>query len=261
MNLYDAIYQGIQTTHFLAEELPWELVSDILNYANNLEGLIPDAQVEFKLINNTILDEKFHGLFSLYAPYYLLIAAKESTDYLLNVGYLMQQMRLYLNTKWLGTSYVYVRAPKHFITSSMKYPYIMTIAFGKPDTAVYQKTNTDIKRLPEDATVVYKEKVSLPVRKVVNAALMAPSIMKTQPWRLVAYQNRIHIFTKKNILLNSILNKNKQIDMGMLLANLYIAADEQWLEVSMKFSELIQGQKRKSTDYLTTVMITQNMLN
>lgn len=259
MNLYDAIYQGIQTNQISSEAISWNTIEEILHYADQLEGLISNTAVEFKLIDNTQPNDKYNSFFSFNAPYYLLIAAEETKDYLINVGYLMEQMRLYINTKGLGTHFVYFRAPKHSITSCMKYNYVMTLAFGKPDACVYHKLTSEMKRLPEEFSAVYKEKVSLSMKKIVNAALMTPSIMNSQPWRLVVYQNRIHVFSKKNVFLNHVLNKNKQIDMGMMLANLFVSAEEQWMEPTLKFSELLHSQQRKSTDYLTTVLLQQNI--
>lgn len=253
MNTFDAIFSRRSIRHFINEKLEWEVLSDILEYADKLPMLIDGIAVEFKLVSNIEAKQGFRGPFSVKAPYYICISSEEKEDYLLNAGYLMQQLSLYMITKGLGTCFMHAN-PGFGLKSTMKYKYITALAFGKTALSLY-RSSSEARRLPEQEVTVYKEEVPLDIKRVLEAARLAPSGHNSQPWRFVVYKNRIHIFARKNMLIAKSLDFGKMIDMGIMLANFLIAAEELWVDVKLSKLDNLKSKPLQNNEYICTISI------
>lgn len=253
MNTFDAIFSRRSVRHFRNEKLEWEVISDILEYANKLPMLIEGISVEFKLVSNIEAKQGFRGPFSVKAPYYLCVSSEDKEDYLLNAGYLMQQMDLYITSKGLGACFVGV-GPGSALKSTMKYKYVIALAFGKGASELY-RDSSKAKRLPEKELIVYKEEVTPDIKQVLAAARLAPSAYNNQPWRFVVYNKRIHVFSTKNLKIARILDSKKMIDMGIMMANLLLAAEELWVEISLTKSEALASKQFQQNEYVCTILI------
>ncbi len=253
MNTFEAIFSRRSIRHFLYERLEWEVIADILEYANDLPMLIEGIAVEFKLVSNIETKQGFRGPFNVKAPYYLCISSEVKEDYLLNAGYLMQQLNLYIATKGLGSCFL-IAVPGKGLKDTMKYDYVITLAFGKTTLPLY-RNSSDAKRLPEDKVVVYKEPVTPDIKQVLEAARLAPSGYNNQPWRFVVYKNRIHIFARKNLLFAKALDNAKMVDMGIMMANLTIAAEELWVDVKLCMSDSLKNKQFQNNEYVYSFTI------
>ena len=256
MNTFEAIFSRRSIRSFKHEKLEWEVIEDLLEYANKLPKLKEGIAVEFKLVSNIEAKQGFYGPFNIKAPYYLCISSEEKEGYMLNAGYLMQQISLYLTTKGLATCFL-VAYPGSGLKKTMKYEYVVALAFGKTKSELY-RDSSEAKRLPENEVIVYKEEVSEDVHQVLTAARLSPSAFNSQPWRFVVYKNRIHIFAKKNIFVAKALDYNKMIDMGIMLANLLVAAEELWVDVIFTESETIKNKFFQKNEYVCTIAINSN---
>ncbi len=253
MNSFEAIFSRRSIRHFKQEKLDWEIIADLLDYANKLPMLMEGIAVEFKLVSNIEAKQGFYGPFNVKAPYYLCISSEAKEDYMLNAGYLMQQINLYLTAKGLGTCFL-VAYPGSGLKATMKYEYVVALAFGKTNAALTRESS-EAKRLPESEIVVYKEEVTPDVKQVLAAARLAPSAFNSQPWRFVVYSNRIHVFAKKNLFIAKALDYNKMIDMGIMMANLLLTAEELWVDLSLSKSEALKNRQFQNNDYVCTITI------
>jgi len=253
MNRFDAIFSRKSIRRYKNERLEWELLADILEYANRLPMLVEGIAVEFKLVSNIEERQGFYSPFSIKAPYYLCLSSEEKEGYMLNAGYLMQQMNLYIASKGLGTCF-FIFGPGHGLKASMKYSYVLTLAFGKTNAELY-RDSSEAKRLPEEELVLYKEEVSPEIRQILAAARLAPSSFNSQPWRFVAYKNRIHLFARKINPLIKRFDNTTMLNMGIMLANLLLAAEELWIDVSLTKSESLKSKKYSNNEYVCTVLI------
>lgn len=254
MNMFDTIFSRKSIRSFYQERIEWEVIEDILKFADNMTMLIKDTKVEFKLVSNIEKKQGFSGPLAVKAPYYICLSSEKSEDYILNAGYIMQQLSLYIESKGLGTCFLGSANPGRSLKKTMKYDYVISIAFGKSKDPVYREAS-EAKRLPEEELVVYKEEVSSDIHKLVEAARLAPSSFNNQPWRFVVYKNRIHVFTKKNPWFAKPMNKMKMIDMGVMMANLMIAAEELWIDVKVTKSDAIKSKSFPNNEYVLTVLI------
>ncbi|HHT87709.1 MAG TPA: hypothetical protein GX002_01675 [Clostridiales bacterium] len=254
MNMYDTIFSRKSIRKFYYETIEWETLDDILKFADSLSMLTQGIKVEFKLISNIERNQGFNGPFAVRAPYYISLSSEKKDDYLLNAGYIMQQLSLYIESKGLGTCFMGGASPGWGLKNTMRFDYVISLAFGKSKEPLYRESFL-AKRYPESELVVYKEEVSSDIRKMLEAARLAPSSLNNQPWRFVVYKNRIHIFAKKNPWIARPLDKLKMIDMGIMLANLMIAAEELWIDVKLTKSEALMNKSFEKNDYILTVLI------
>ncbi len=253
MNTLDVINSRRSIRNFRQERIDWEVIADILDYANKLPMLTKDIAVEFKLVSNIEKKQGFGSPIAIKAPYYICISSEKKEDYLLNAGYLMQNLNLYILTKGLGTCFL-GSSPGRSLKSTMKYEYVIALAFGMTDKPLFREA-CDAKRLPEDELIVYKEVVSPDIQKLLTAARLAPSAYNNQPWRFVVYNSRIHVFGRKIALLDKALNNMKMIDMGIMMANLLLAAEELWIDVSITKSDSVKNKQFQNNEYILTVLI------
>lgn len=254
MNIYDTIFSRKSIRSYNQEKIKWEVLDDILKFADKLPMLVKDIGVEYKLVINIEENQGFNGPFTVKAPYYIVLSSEKKDDYQLNAGYIMQQLSLYIESKGLGTCFMGGASPGMGLKNTIKYDYVITLAFGKPKEEPYRDYIL-AKRHPENELVVYKEEVSSDLRKILEAARLAPSSINSQPWRFVVYKNRIHVFTKKNPWLFKPMDKMKMIDMGIMMANLLIAAEELWIDVKLTKSDAMMNKSLRSNEYVLTVLI------
>ena len=232
MNLYEAIFVRKSIRKYKMQAIEQTKLDGILHFAESLPMLFDDISVEYKIIDNTTEHQAFTGAFLVKAPYYLFIASDTIKNYKINCGYLLQQISLYLTAKGIGSCYLGSAKPRKDILAGLKHEYVLALAFGESEQEVYRIAEK-AKRLPESDIAVYKTEVKKPVKTLIRAARLAPSSMNSQPWRFVVYNNRIHVFCKKNIFLSSVLSEIKLIDIGVCLANLLVAAEELWVDVKL----------------------------
>ncbi len=233
------------------EPLEQKLLDNILNFANHLESLTPEQKVKFEIIK--YVEEKHNLVENLKggnAPYYLVIYARRTEDYLINAGYLLEQIVLYMTTKGLGTCYLGMKKLK----STGELEPVIAVAFGKPKKDFYEEER-EPHRKPVHELFCYKTEVTEDVKEIVKAGRMAPSSMNSQPWRFVVYDNRIHLFCRKEKLIPEVMKKMHGIDMGIALAHLTVAAEEFWYSPQVTKLPNISEQKFKQHEYIITVLL------
>lgn len=259
MNLYEAISVRKSVRRYNMNSFTQDKIEAILRFANSLPMLFPDIEVEFEVLDCTDdnKDNKyFNGIqpFKTKAPYYLILSSTKENGYYINAGYLMQQVSLYLTSKDIGSCFLGRIRLSDEVSINPSMEHVITLSFGESKS----KTHRDIdkaRRLPEEDTVTYKEDVSKDLRTIVSAGRTAPSSMNSQPWRFVAYNNRIHIFCKKNITNSKLISRMKLIDIGVSLGNMLVVMDEMWLSPDIGRLVKISNQYFKHYDYIITLKI------
>ncbi|MFA9462957.1 MAG: nitroreductase family protein [Velocimicrobium sp.] len=242
MNLYEGIYVRKTIRHFCMESVDKEILDHIMNFTSHLEMLDENQKVQFEIIENRN-DKR--------APYFLVISALPVEGYQVNAGFLMQQVMLYIMTKELGSCFMkYHKLPVHKIQG---FEPLLMIAFGKTNKRLYREAERAI-RLPIADICSYKTDVSDDMKKIVNAARLAPSSFNSQPWHFVVYENRIHLFCKKTKYPFELRKEMKEIDVGIALANMYLAAEELWYSSEIRKIGNICERTFKNNEYLVSII-------
>lgn len=232
------------------EAIDVRILDNLMKYAEHLEMLAEHHQVTFQLIEN--LQPKSSASFTVKAPYYLVLYSLQNEDYLVNAGYLMEQITLYLTTKGIGSCYIGMNK----LEAEEEYHPTVVLAFGKTDHNIHRDSRK-IKRIQLDELCSFKATVNDNIKQMLQAARLAPSALNRQPWRFVVYDNRIHVFCKKEIMVIKHYRSLQYIDIGIALSHLILAAEELWLNTELVKSENIAEKSFKKNEYMLTLKIMQ----
>ena len=98
MNLYEAIFARKSVRSYTNETLSPQVLDKIREHFHELTGLFGGIDTAVSVLDNRKAQQKFLSLFSVRAPYYLAFYSEQAPRYLMNMGYLMEQMVLYLRS-------------------------------------------------------------------------------------------------------------------------------------------------------------------
>lgn len=243
MDLYEAIYLRRTSRHFRMEIVDKKILDNILNFTKHLEMIDENQQVQFEIIENK--DDKR-------APYFLVLSAVPVEGYLINAGFLMQQVMLYIMTKGIGSCFMkYHKLPIH---TKVGFEPVFMLAFGYTNKSIYREAKKS-HRLSISEICRFKTEISEDMKRILEAGRLAPSYHNNQPWRFVVYENRIHLFCRKSKVEFDSLKTTKNIDLGIALANLYLAAEELWYSIEIKRIDNICERTFTKNNYVISVIL------
>lgn len=252
MNLYDAIFVRKSSRNYIMEEIDSRILDNLMNFMKHVSLIEEHFNLSYKILRN-ISDNELISNTNVKAPYYLVIASEEKEGHLLNVGYVMEQISLYLTTKGIGSCILGVPKNKRSKSVDLEYPIASIIAFGKTKENIYRESKK-ARRLNEDHLCSFKSEIPNNIKTIIKAARVAPSSMNSQPWRFVVYDNRIHIFARKDFITSHFLKSTKDIDIGIVLAHIMLTSEELWLDIVVNKQENIAEKEFKKNEYVTSVM-------
>lgn len=246
MDLYEAIMKRKSVRHFQNRAIPKDVLIDILEYARNIEPLDNSIKINIELV------ECSKKIFS--APYYMVLYSDEKAGYCENAGYVMQYLVMYLTSMGLGSCYQgYTGAVAKRDAVGRKR--VISVAFGYADEDELRDP-LQASRLTQKEICLFKEEPNANIYKLIEAVRMSPSSLNSQPWRLVVYKDKMHIFvTKARWGAGKKLNG---INTGVALANIDMAADSQWIDIIKK---KIPAMKERGNGKLEYVISLKNVLD
>ncbi len=149
-------------------------------------------------------------------PQLIAVYSEETDGWLENVGFLFQQMDLYLQSLglgvcWLGMGRLHPKtAPK---AEGMQFA--IMLAFGHPKGEQIRRDVKDFNRKTLDQIADRLDPRLEPAR-------LAPSAVNSQPWYFTHEGDTLHAYR----IPNARLDYMNRIDMGIALAHLYVANGE-----------------------------------
>ena len=252
MNLYEAIFVRKSVRSYQMETLPPQTLDKIWEHYQETPGLFSGIATDMAILDNRKGQEKMLSLFSVKAPYYLAFYSEESERYLMNAGYLMEQMVLYMCSIGLGTCFIGSSKVRKGENEKNGKRLVGLIAFGKSKGA-YTRKQSEAKRLPLEELCVFKEVPRQWMNQILEAARLAPSSLNSQPWRFVVYDNRIHIFSKKYSVEK--LKKWDEVNFGIMFANMMVVAEEIWLDVDLIRLGAISQKNFPNNQYVLSAIL------
>lgn len=250
MNQYEAISYRRSVRKFDFTPVPEALMKKVNRFIQELSPWNREADWKLEILDNINRRAPVRGFGVVHAPYYLVFYGERVKEGLENAGYMLEQMVLYLTTKGLGCCYqgcAKVLGEKR--TDSLKA--LMVVAFGYPARRLL-RDGAVAKRHPLKELCIFKEEAGEEIKSVLYAARMAPSAFNSQPWRFVVYKNKIHIFVRKKSLLEKLGMSMREINIGIVLCHMQLAAEEQWLFATFAPEDKIRELNMKKMDYITT---------
>jgi len=207
MNLYDYIWKRKSTRKYDMTPLEPELLEKIIRFAENLKPLYSGIEIAFAITSS------IKSIKPIKAPHYFIISSKKSYGCFENVGFMFQQMDLYLSSLGLGSCWLGMGKP--VASFKTKLPHIITLAFGKAAGSPHREP-TELKRKSLAA-------ISKGLDDRLEAARVAPSAMNNQNWFFGASNGKIDVYYKKATI--AVFTKLNKIDIGIALCHLFIATE------------------------------------
>lgn len=203
MDLVSQIFTRKSCRKYLDEKID---MTPIHNFMSSVKPLIPEINYSYKILTRDEVSLK--TIWS--APYYLAIYSDKKENYKLNVGFIFQQLSLYMQSLnigscWVGMGSVKEKNPK----------FVILISFGK---------SNDLKRDISEFKRKSLSKISDVEDEKLKVAQLAPSAINSQPWYFKHTNEGYDVFkVKYNIVKRKILDKWTDIDVGIALAHLYVS--------------------------------------
>lgn len=216
--LYQAIYKRRSIRKYQEKKLSEKRLAAIQKFLNEAKVLNPEIEFEAKIVNS----EGVKSLLPIKAPHYLQFFSEEKGDYLLNAGFILQQLDLYLSALDLGSCWFGMAKPKKEIIAESDLEYVITLVFGYPAESGFRDSIEDFDRKPLSEIKEGENHYDL-----LEAARLAPSATNGQPWYFISDKDEIHLYQlEPNFIKKFFYEKMNRIDMGITLAHLWLAAEE-----------------------------------
>ena len=219
MKLEEQIYLRKSCRKYLDEPVNLDLIDEFMS---NVKPLNEDIKYRYEFLKQNEVSSKMH----FKAPYYLAIYSEIKENYMVNAGFIFQQLCLYLQSQGIGSCWLGLGSPKKKDSE-----FVILISFGKSD---------DMTRTLDEFKRNNLSKISDEVDKSLIPAQLAPSAMNSQPWYFKHTVDGFDVYqVKQNIIKRQLLKRWNPIDMGIAISHMYIA-NENTFEFKIKdnFDEL-----------------------
>ena len=251
MTRYDAIFRRKSIRKYKWEELDPGLLDTIEKFGTDEGQLYPDTRIKWRIFRDT--DRNLKGLFQVKAPYYAVLYSELKEECLVNAGFLMEQLSLYLHTKGIGSCYQGGAALRH--TDETELCPVMIMAFGRPAEPL-ERSREDFRRMELKKLVKIHGSFGKIQRKLLEAARVAPSAMNLQPWRFVVTENRVHLFVGKPPRIGYQFRKTMNLfGAGIALSHMLITAEELWFDVEYRRLDSILEKDFQNYIYVGSLLI------
>ncbi|HKM28100.1 MAG TPA: nitroreductase family protein [Anaerovoracaceae bacterium] len=220
MTLNEMIYKRQSCRSFSNAPLSEDLLNDIEDFGDRLKPLNENIKTEFVIVDH----KDIKSITGWKAPHYIAIFSERKPGFGVNVGFMFQQMDLYLQSKglgccWLGMAMLSPRSKKDFEFLAYdpdkaeieEMPFVILLGFGR--------TNKCRQRNPKDFQRKIMSQIADTYDDRLEPARLAPSARNKQPWFFTHEGKSINIYFNKQ----RAPGKLNQIDIGIALAHMYIS--------------------------------------
>lgn len=205
MNLYETISKRQSVRKYDASPLDNKVLEDIQNFIKGVKPLYDDIETRFDILPA----DKVKGMTN--APYFLAAYSEKKDGSLTNIGFILQQINLYIESIGLGSCWLGSAKPIESKNDNLEF--VIVLAFGKAADTPYRELE-GFKRKP-------LEKITDTSDKRLESARIAPSALNSQPWYFASDGNGFDCYCARKFpaVLYERMNK---IDMGIAFAHLYV---------------------------------------
>lgn len=230
MDLKNQIYLRKSCRNYLDDEIDFDIIH---NFISNVKALDDSIEYYYEILTKD--EVKLRTGWS--APYYLALFSEKKDNYQENIGFVFQQLSLFLQSNDIGSCWVGLGSVR-----DNNPDFVILIAFGKSDKMTRDISDFKRKSLA-DISDFEDEKL--------KPAQLAPSAINSQPWYFKHVDEGFDVYrVKQNILKRQILKKFNPIDMGIALAHLYVSNPD-----SFEFFKRDDFEKIKGHTYIGSVKI------
>ena len=214
MELKEMIYSRKSVRKYLSAPVDAGTLEKIRTFAAEAKPLYPEIRVQ----SHIVTQNQVRFYFPWKTPQLMAVYSEKKPGYLENVGFMFQQLDLYLQSLglgacWLGLGKVREAVDLH-VDEGMEF--VILLAFGYPDGDAAKKGPSQIRR-KSLAEIADREDPRL------EPARRAPSSTNSQPWQFFHREQTIDAYcSQAGKLRHKLLGEMNKIDMGIALAHMYV---------------------------------------
>lgn len=213
MNLEDTIYKRQSIRKYDKTPLSSQTLDEIRDFINNVVPLNPNINWSYDIVG----PDKFRLLQRFKPPHSLLLFSQTKENYFQNIGFIFQQVDLYLQSRGIGSCWIGAGGPKNYENQNPDQEYIIMIVFGNPQGQLYRESTQFQRKI---ICEISDERDS----RLIPAQL-APSATNSQTWYFTHNDDGSYNLYRNTsrFRLNKKMNNWNQIDMGIALAHMYVS--------------------------------------
>ena len=228
------LFRNIGNEHLTEEEL-----KDIEKEFSKLKPLVDNIKVKIKIVKKESI---LRG-----QEYCILFYSEKKDNYLQNIGYLGEQLDLYLVSKNIGTLWFGIGKPDEKEYDGLDF--VIMIAIAKVDSE--DKFRKDMykskrKELSEIWSGDYYQDIA-------NIVRFTPSACNTQPWKVEAKGKEIKVYRYRKEGKRGIMPKDRviyynQIDIGIFLCFIELCLEHN----KIKYKRVLYVEEDHESEYNLT---------
>ena len=205
MTLNEMIFQRKSCRSFTNVPVDAETIETIKAFP--VKPLYPEIKVHWDIVPRN----QVKCICPWTTPQLITIYSEEADGYLENIGFLFQQMDLYLQTLGLGVCWLGMgRMNPRTATDVEGMKFVIMLAFGHPKGDQLRHDRKGFKRKSMEQITDKSDPRLEPAR-------LAPSAVNSQPWYFTHEGDTIHMYCSR---------KGSRLDAGIALAHLCVANEE-----------------------------------
>ena len=246
-NLYGTIFKRKSVRKYDLTPLDERTLSQIMAHIGVLKSMYDNIKIEMKIVSQ----KGVKSLLSAKAPHYIAVFSETKDGYLTNVGFMLQQMDLFLSANGIGSGWQGIPRPTKEILNSSNLEFVILLAFGKPKERLHRETVSEFKRKPLGEITNIKG-----ADELLEPARLAPSAMNSQNWFFTGDSSTIHAYrAKSNFITAFMFEKMSKISMGIAICHLWMAAKHFGKEVEFICDKEAQNNPPTGHYYVITLKI------
>lgn len=215
--LYNMIFKR-KSFHLFRDrcgDISLEELDSIRDYSSKVTPLDSSIKVETKIVKESETTCSRGG------EYCILFYSETKDGYLQNIGYIGEQIDLYLAQLDIGALWFGIGRPKEIIDNGLEY--VIMISIAKVPSGKFRKDMYKSKRKPLDE--IYR---GSRYSESIDIARFSPSACNTQPWYVEETDNGMNIYRFKKPGKRGIMPEDKvvyynRIDIGIFMLILEVS--------------------------------------
>jgi len=219
MTLLESIYCRRSIRKFKSDSLSPEELSQIESYAKKIPPFLGDIQTDLYITKTSAEGDSIKGLYKINAPHYIIMYSEKNSFSNLNVGFILEQLSLYLTSIGIGSCYLGVAKPQKQLLKKDTLEFNIILAIGYPDEpltrAIEHFKRKNITEIANNAS------------SISGVVRLAPSGMNLQPWYIYKKPETVkdtgetyHIYCVNRRLFSHM----HMTDMGIAISHIYVYA-------------------------------------
>jgi nitroreductase len=229
--LYEVIFKRRSIRKYDMSPLPADTLSLVKQFVNTVKPLDNAIKIEFSYL----VTEDVKNLLPIKAPHYICLYSEKRENYLMNAGFLLQQIDLFLSASNLASCWLGMAKPTKQVPEQQNgLEFVIMLAFGNSSEPIHRVDTTGFNRksISDISKIEGAEELLEPVR-------LAPSASNTQSWFFSGNLDAIEVSREKlNLIKAPLYGKMNQIDIGIALYHLWLSLDHQGKTATFDFHKI-----------------------